>query len=156
MLIRYWSTKSMGPMWYVFDPGPWKNFPAIRRCLNWARIRCEATQFAVAATSHRALSSDEMRSTEVRWGEMNGCIMIITTLYLVWLHYANDFHTMFKVWRLFPFFSLPLWNFSSANFDFVTNNTILQRPRVFQLSIDIAYCDNVNVCLFLRHSLAPL
>ena len=29
-------------------------------------MRCEATKFAVAATNHSALASDEMRSVEVR------------------------------------------------------------------------------------------
>jgi len=37
-------------------------------------MRCEATQFAVAATNHSALSSHELKSAEikshvVRWGE---------------------------------------------------------------------------------------
>jgi len=32
-------------------------------------VRCEATQFAVAATNPGALSSDEMRSVEnLKWG----------------------------------------------------------------------------------------
>jgi len=35
---------------------------------NWV-VRCETTQFAVAATNHSELSSDEMRSDEVRCSE---------------------------------------------------------------------------------------
>jgi len=38
--------------------------------VNWD-VRCQATQFAVTATNHSALSSDEMRSFEIegrRWG----------------------------------------------------------------------------------------
>jgi len=37
--------------------------------VNWV-VRCEATQFAAAATNHGALGSDEMRSDKVRRGEV--------------------------------------------------------------------------------------
>ena len=39
---------------------------------NWV-VRCEATQFSVAATNHIALSSDQMRSIKVRLDERCEC-----------------------------------------------------------------------------------